>query len=70
VARTEHETRATIRVAYVITGVWVISFTVDLLTRSYEPPTGVQALMVLAAGYLFGTGAFRRNGKENDANQS
>ncbi|MGH9251232.1 MAG: hypothetical protein ACRD0W_17165 [Acidimicrobiales bacterium] len=44
-----------------------MSFTVDLFVASYEPPSGVQALMIATAGFLFGSAALgRRNGRPKE----
>lgn len=53
------ESTLAIVVACVITAVWVISFIVDLKVKAYDPPNGVQALMMLVAGWLFGGPAIR-----------
>lgn len=45
-----------IRVAYFITGVWGVSFLVDIVDKTYEAPQSVHAAMVIVAGALFGGG--------------
>lgn len=54
-------------VSYVITGVWVVSFFVDILVKGYEPPPSVHALMMLVAGALFGDGLLRRRDENNNS---
>jgi hypothetical protein len=52
-------------IAVVITVVWTISFTADLLNPQYSPPPTVHALMMLVAGAAFGGSVLgkRSNGK-------
>jgi hypothetical protein len=47
--------------AIVITAVWAISFLVDIVIKTYDPPASVHALMMLAAGAIFGEGLLKRN---------
>lgn len=47
--------------AAVITTAWAVSFIVDILDKSYEPPASVHALMLLVAGAVFGEGLLRSN---------
>jgi hypothetical protein len=55
--------RAAIHIAYIVTAIWVLSFFADIFVESYEPRPEVQALMLAAAGFLFGTQAFKRDSK-------
>ena len=47
-------------VASVVTVAWAVSFSVDLVSDTYDPPSSVQGLMVLVAGWLFGEAALKR----------
>lgn len=48
--------------AVVIITAWAVSFLVDIVSSSYEPPPTVHALMMIVAGWAFGVTAFGRNG--------
>lgn len=52
------------RLAYIITGCWVISFGVDLVVKSYDPPATVHALMMAVAGTAFTSTLIQRNGSK------
>lgn len=51
-------------VAILIAVVWTVSFVADLLLPRYDPPASVQAALVLALGFLFGSELTGR--KRND----
>lgn len=57
-----------IRVSYFVTGVWGVSFLLDVIDRDYEAPQSVHAVMLIMAGALFGggiaAGIARRNGHD------
>jgi hypothetical protein len=46
--------------AIVITTAWAISFMVDILVKTYDPPPSVHILMVGVAGSVFGEGLIRK----------
>lgn len=46
--------------ASVITVVWVGSLIADAALPTYDVPPTIHALMMLAAGYIFGVGIFKR----------
>jgi hypothetical protein len=51
------------RLAYVITAFWALSFLVDIIVKTYDPPASVHALMMIVAGAVFGEGLIKtRNG--------
>jgi hypothetical protein len=50
-------------VASVITVAWVGSLITDAALPSYDPPASIHPLMLLVAGYLFGSGIFK-NGRD------
>jgi hypothetical protein len=62
------ESKLPVVVAILITVVWIVSFIVDLLNAKYDPPPTVGALMLLAAGWLFGKGMLPgpKNGKPQE----
>jgi hypothetical protein len=47
--------------AALIATVWAISFTTDILKPSYEIPASVHAAMLLVAGFVFGSGVFKKD---------
>lgn len=51
--------RITLMLAYVITAAWAVSFTVDIIVPTYDPPGSVHALMMMVAGATFGEGLLR-----------
>jgi hypothetical protein len=57
--------KAAIHIAYIVTAVWVASFLADLFIETYEPRPEVQALMLAAAGFLFGSQVFKKNSGKN-----
>lgn len=52
--------RLVLFVAYMITIVWVISFLVDIISKSYEPHPGVHAAMTILIGGLMADGLIVR----------
>lgn len=53
--------RLRIRLAVVITVVWIVSSVVDGLVSWYDPPREAGYLMVIVAGAVFGDGLIRGN---------
>ena len=49
--------KAPLRLFYLIAVVWTVSVILDATWPSYEAPTSIHALMMLAAGWAFGRGA-------------
>lgn len=37
----------------VVLGMWVTSLVVDMLSPTYDPPPGIEPLMMALAGFLF-----------------
>jgi len=54
-------------VAVVITTAWAVSFILDAVVATYEPPPSVHPLMLMVAGSLFG-GAVLRETRKNGGN--
>jgi len=54
---------ATIRkyIAFLVTGVWLLSFALDAMRENYDPPPGINIAFAAVTTYLFVTS---RNGKE------
>lgn len=46
-----------------IMAVWLVSFLVDIVDKTYDPPASVHALMLAVAGAAYGA-TLRRNNKE------
>lgn len=54
-------------IAIVITTAWAVSFIIDIISPSYEPPATLHALMMIVAGAAFGATILpKRNGKDAD----
>ena len=52
-------------IAIVITAAWSISFLVDIIVTTYDPPATLHALMMVVAGAAFSGSIIRRhNGSE------
>jgi hypothetical protein len=58
-------TKAALRLAYLLMGAWSVSFMVDLIDRSYDPPPTIGPLMLIAAGSLLGENIVRRTVKRD-----
>jgi hypothetical protein len=61
--RTARETIELV-IACVVTLVWVISFTVDVFVRDYDPPASVMPVMLIVAGWLFTKNVFSKAKEE------
>ena len=59
---TDDGSRIRERIAYIITGVWVVSFLADVFLPAYEPSPYVHVAMMSVAGWLFAAPLVRRNG--------
>lgn len=53
-------------VAFVIVGVWAFSQVAKVYYPGYEPPDGIHAALMLAAGLIFGVGRKRDDDDEPD----
>lgn len=62
--------RLTLIVSYTIVGAWIISFFVDLVVVTYDPPPSVHALMLIVAGAMFGEGFVKRTEKSEPKQES
>jgi hypothetical protein len=69
--KNDEESRLPVLIACLITVIWTVSFIVDLLNPKYDPPPTVGALMLLAAGWLFGKGIMPglKNGKKESSDR-
>jgi hypothetical protein len=56
--------RITNVIAVTVTAAWLISFLMDIVVKSYEPPVSVHALMMMVAGAAFAEGVVKKNGNE------
>lgn len=57
--------------AGVITAAWAISFVMDIVARTYDPPPSVHALMMMVAGAVFGEGLLKtRSGSTQPKKES
>lgn len=61
--RLSAKARQAIIMTYVITAVWAISFLVDIMVKTYDPPPAIHAAMMVAAGGTFSQGVFTRKSK-------
>lgn len=43
-------------IAVIIAAVWAINYTVAVFNTTYHPPLEINAVMLLMAGYFFGSG--------------
>lgn len=60
---TANNNRIATIMACFITVAWGVSFIVDIFDKSYDPSPSVHALMMMAAGAVFGEGLIKsRNG--------
>ena len=50
----------------VVLGVWAVSLVVDMLVPEYDPPPGIEPLMMALAGFLFATRTRPGNDEEDD----
>ena len=48
----------------VVLGMWSASLIVDMLVPTYDPPTGIEPLMMALAGFLFA--ARSKSGKDEE----
>lgn len=61
--------RIALYLAIVITIAWGVSFIIDVIDESYDPPASVHALMMIVAGSVFGEGLFqaaKKNGESSN----
>lgn len=59
------------RFATLITAAWAVSFVLDAVVATYDPPAGMHTLMLAVAGWTFGrpvVEAARRHDKGNPPN--
>lgn len=61
--RTDNE-RIGVGLAIVITLAWIVSFLVDILVATYEPPYSVHLLMMTVAGTFFGGDLIKKRAAE------
>lgn len=52
----------------VVTAVWTVSTLATFADRTYHPPDGINALMMLVAGFFFATGMRKSDDGDEDAN--
>lgn len=45
-----------------VTLIWSVSFVVDMVATSYDPPASINAVMILVVGAVFGGSVIRRGG--------
>ena len=62
--------KLTIRLSYVITALWIASFILAAVDRTYQPPAAIHALMLSVAGFMFGEGLVKRNDRNSNGNGS
>lgn len=65
VTKAKRDDQITLTIAYVITSAWAISFIIDIIKPTYDPPTSVHALMMIVAGATFGEGLLRTRKKDD-----
>lgn len=70
VSRNSPQELFVIRLSYLIVLVWVISFTIDIFDRAYEPSPTIHALMLMLAGAFYGSSVFTRRNDGNDSTKS
>jgi len=58
--------RVTTFIAALIAVVWAISMLADAAMKTFQAPAGVQAVMMLMSGALFGSDLLRRNKNEDE----
>lgn len=46
--------RMTKVVGYGVTAAWLVSFVVDVVSPTYDPPAAIHAAMMMVVGALFG----------------
>lgn len=54
--------RLTAAIAVVITVMWAVSYTVNIVNPKYQVPAGIHPLMLLVAGAAFANTAFGKKG--------